>query len=60
MASNLNSRHTAISVPGGDLARTVLASMSTTQSATSRSAVTSAIACRQRISGCVGDRKPVT
>ena len=60
MASNLNSRQTAISVPGGDFARIVLASMSTTTSATVASAVTSAIACRQRISGAVGERKPVT
>ena len=52
MASNLNSRQTAISVPGGDLARMVLASMSTTTSATAPSAVTSAMACRQRIIGC--------
>jgi hypothetical protein len=60
MASNLNSRQTAISVPGGALARIVLASMSTTTSATVPSAVTSAMAWRQRISGAVGERKPVT
>ena len=49
MASNLNSRQTAISVPVGDLARMVFASMSTTTSAIVASAVTSAIAWRQRI-----------
>ena len=60
MASNLNSRQTAISVPGGDFARIVLDSMSTTASATFSSAVTTAIAWRQRISGAVGERNPVT
>ena len=42
------------------LGRIVFASMSTTTSAPSPSAVTSAMAWRQRISGWVGDRKPVT
>ena len=54
MASNLNSRHTAISVPAGALERIVFASMSTTTSAMAPSAVTSAMAWRQRISGWVG------
>jgi hypothetical protein len=60
MASNANSRQTAISVPGGALARIVLASMSTTTNATVPSAVTSTMAWRQRIRGAVGERKPVT
>ena len=60
MASNLNSRQTAISVAAGDFARIVFASMSTTTSAGALSAVTSAIAWRQRMMGCVGDRNPVT
>jgi hypothetical protein len=38
----------------------VLASMSTDTSATWPPAVTSTIACRQRISGWVGDRNPAT
>ncbi len=60
IASKANSRHTAISTPSPARARMVLASMSTTASATVPSAVTSAIAWRHRISFWVGDRKPVT
>ena len=60
MASKLNSRHTAISVPAGTLARIVFASMSTATRAAEPPAVTSAMAWRQRISGWVGERKPVT
>jgi hypothetical protein len=44
MASNLNSRQTAISVPSGDLARMVFASISTTTNAVAALAVTKAMA----------------
>src|SRR5947207_792713 len=56
MASNLNSRHTAMSVPVGALAWIVWASISTTISAVAPSAVTSTMAWRQRMIGCVGER----